>query len=63
LSGGASDPRAISSEGHRRQFEDFVTAIRENRPPRIDGAEARSAVAIITAIYRSAREQRSVIVG
>jgi UDP-N-acetyl-2-amino-2-deoxyglucuronate dehydrogenase len=62
LSGGASDPRAINSEGHRRQFEDFVAAIREDRPPRIDGAEARSAVAIITAIYRSSREHRVVTV-
>jgi UDP-N-acetyl-2-amino-2-deoxyglucuronate dehydrogenase len=61
-SGGATDPRAINSEGHRRQFEDFVAAIREDRPPRIDGAEARSAVAIITAIYRSAREHRVVTV-
>jgi UDP-N-acetyl-2-amino-2-deoxyglucuronate dehydrogenase len=60
VSGGASDPRAISSEGHRRQFEDFVAAIREDRPPRIDGAEARSAVAVITAIYRSAREHRVI---
>jgi UDP-N-acetyl-2-amino-2-deoxyglucuronate dehydrogenase len=62
LSGGASDPRAISSEGHRRQFEDFVAAIREDRSPRIDGSEARSAVAIITAIYRSAREHQVVTV-
>jgi UDP-N-acetyl-2-amino-2-deoxyglucuronate dehydrogenase len=59
-SGGASDPRAINSEGHRRQFEDFVAAIRDNRPPRIDGAEARSAVAIITAIYNSARQHQVV---
>jgi predicted dehydrogenase len=60
--GGASDPRAIDSEGHRRQFEDFVAAIREDRAPRVDGAEARSAVSIITAIYRSARERRLVAV-
>lgn len=59
-SGGATDPRAINSEGHRRQFEDFVAAIRDNRPPRIDGAEARSAVAIITAIYRSAHDHHVV---
>ncbi|MFH0991210.1 MAG: Gfo/Idh/MocA family oxidoreductase [bacterium] len=62
LSGGATDPRAINSEGHRRQFEDFVSAIRENRLPKIDGAEARAAVAIITAIYRSAQEHRVVSV-
>jgi UDP-N-acetyl-2-amino-2-deoxyglucuronate dehydrogenase len=56
--GGAGDPKAIDSEGHRRQFEDFVGAIRDGRPPRIDGAEGRAAVAIITSIYRSARESR-----
>ena len=61
--GGAGDPRAISSEGHRRQFEDFVGAIRENRPPLCDGAEARAAVAIITSIYRSAREGKAVNLG
>jgi UDP-N-acetyl-2-amino-2-deoxyglucuronate dehydrogenase len=58
--GGAGDPRAIDSEGHRRQFDDFVNAIREGRPPRVDGSEAREAVAIITSIYRSAREGREV---
>ncbi len=58
--GGAGDPKAIDSEGHRRQFEDFVAAIREDRAPRIDGAQARDAVAIITAIYRSAREGKAV---
>jgi UDP-N-acetyl-2-amino-2-deoxyglucuronate dehydrogenase len=59
-SGGATDPKAIDSAGHRRQFEDFVAAIRDDRPPRIDGAEGRASVAIITAIYRSAREQLAV---
>jgi UDP-N-acetyl-2-amino-2-deoxyglucuronate dehydrogenase len=60
MSGGASDPRAINSEGHRRQFQDFVDAIRGNRSPIIDGAEARAAVAVITGIYQSAREGRIV---
>ncbi len=59
-SNGASDARAIGSEGHRQQFDDFVRAIRENRRPAVDGAEARVAVAIITAAYRSARERRIV---
>ncbi len=58
--GGAADAKAIDCEGHRRQFVDFVEAIRTGRPPRIDGAEARHAVAVITAIYRSAREGRRV---
>ncbi len=58
--GGAGDPRAIDSEGHRRQFEDFVAAIRENRPPGVEGAEGRVAVSVITSIYRAAREGRVV---
>jgi len=60
--GGASSPGAINSEGHRHQFADFVSAIREDRPPSIDGAEGRAAVAIISAIYRSAKEQRAIVV-
>jgi UDP-N-acetyl-2-amino-2-deoxyglucuronate dehydrogenase len=59
-SGGATDPRAIDSEGHRQQLQDFVDAVREDRPPRIDGVEAREAVAIISAVYRSARERRPI---
>jgi predicted dehydrogenase len=59
---GATDPRAIDSEGHRQQFEDFVDAVREDRSPRIDGVEARAAVAIISAVYRSARERRPITV-
>ncbi len=61
-SGGASDPRAIDSEGHRVQYVDFLGAIREDRAPRIDGAEARAAVSVITSIYRSARERHPVTV-
>jgi len=60
--GGATDPRAIDSEGHRRQFQDFVAAIRERRAPQIDGSAGRAAVAIVGAIYRSAREGRVVSV-
>jgi len=55
--GGAGDPSAIDFEGHRRQFEDFVGAIRQDRAPFCDGGEARAAVDIITSIYRSARER------
>src|SRR5574338_1140676 len=46
-SGGAADPKAISHEGHRRQLADFVEAIRDNRPPAVDGREGRRAVAVI----------------
>jgi predicted dehydrogenase len=58
--GGAGDPRAISFEGHRLQFEDFVRAIRTGTRPYCGGEDARAAVAIITSIYRAAREGRPV---
>ena len=51
---GASAPGAISFEGHRRQIQDLIDAVHENRPVAIDGHEARKAVALIRAMYRSA---------
>jgi predicted dehydrogenase len=47
---GAADPMVL----------DFIEAIRQRRPPRIEGAEARKSVEIIRAIYRSAAEGRLV---
>jgi UDP-N-acetyl-2-amino-2-deoxyglucuronate dehydrogenase len=58
--GAASDPGAISFEGHRLQLEDMVAAMEEGREPAVTGREARKAVQIILAIYRSARESRMV---
>lgn len=54
-SGGASDPKAISHQGHARQLADFVHAIRTNTAPKVDGREGRKAVAVIGAIYESMR--------
>ena len=53
ISGGASDPKAISFAGHQAQLEDLIAAIKENRQPAIDGAEGRKSVEIILAIYHS----------
>ncbi|RFC47955.1 MAG: putative dehydrogenase [Verrucomicrobia bacterium] len=52
---GANDPKAINFLGHQRNFEDVVQAIREGRSPAVDGTEARKAVALINAMYQSAR--------
>jgi predicted dehydrogenase len=52
---GANDPSAINFTGHQRNFEDVVEAIREGRSPSVDGQEARRAVALICAIYESAK--------
>jgi predicted dehydrogenase len=60
IGGGTSDPKAISTEGHRRLIEDLVGALREKRSPMIPGAEARRAVSLILAIYEAARSGRAV---
>lgn len=61
LGSGAGDPlRDLKHEGHRRQIEDFVHAIADDRPPAVDGREARHSVELIEAIYRSA-ETREVV--
>lgn len=60
---GAADPRAISVENHRRQFADVADAIRTRRPPAVTGEEGRRAIALILAIYESARTGREVVLG
>lgn len=60
MAGAAADPRAAGSEGHRRQFQDVVTAIREGRSPKIPGTEGLRALRLITAIYEAARTGRSL---
>ncbi len=53
---GAADPGAINFEGHRLNFEDALGAIREGREPSINGEEARRSIAVIEALYVSAKE-------
>ena len=58
--GGASDPKAIGFHGHAMLFADVVGALRGGHAPGVSGEEARKSVAIIEAIYTSAREHRPV---
>ena len=60
LGSGASDPKAISTEGHRRQLQDLVDAIRAGRPQLLDGREGCKAVALVNAIYASAESGKPV---
>ncbi|MEM7126871.1 MAG: Gfo/Idh/MocA family oxidoreductase [Chloroflexota bacterium] len=57
---GAADPTAIGFEMHRRQIVDVIEAIRDDRSPRILGAEARKSVELIRAIYHSSQTGYSV---
>ena len=52
---GASAPGAMSHQGHLRQIENFVAAIRTGAPLAVDGPEARRSVALILALYESAK--------
>jgi acyl CoA:acetate/3-ketoacid CoA transferase len=45
------------------QIADFVAAVREGRDPLVDGAEARKALVIVDALYRSAEAGGWVAVG
>ena len=58
--GGASDPRAISYDNHRRQMENLISGIEGDTSHLVDGREGRKAVEIILAIYQSSREGRTV---
>jgi UDP-N-acetyl-2-amino-2-deoxyglucuronate dehydrogenase len=54
----AASATVSDSVPHQRIFEDFIRAIRDNAVPVCDAREARPSVAIIEAIYRSARSGR-----
>ncbi|MFT3704192.1 MAG: Gfo/Idh/MocA family oxidoreductase [Agriterribacter sp.] len=59
--GAASAPSAIPFEMHANNIAAFITALDQGRPFEIDGAEARKAVEIVLAIYRSAKENREYV--
>jgi predicted dehydrogenase len=58
--GGVADPAAITHENHTRNFKAFLDALGSGREFSISGPEARKAVAVILAIYKSASEHRLV---
>jgi UDP-N-acetyl-2-amino-2-deoxyglucuronate dehydrogenase len=59
----AASPTVSDATPHRRILEDFIAAIRGNRAPACDGREGRRSVAVVEALYASAREQRPVTIG
>jgi predicted dehydrogenase len=52
--GGAADPKDISTEYHRRNLAAFLEAIEHNKPFELDGREARKAVELVLRIYADA---------
>jgi predicted dehydrogenase len=60
----ASEPRPAGPavEPYAAQIADFVAAVRERRPPLVDGAEARKALVVVDALYRSAGKREWVTI-
>lgn len=56
----SEEPPNIYGLGHRPLYHDMIQAIREKRPPLVDGGEGRRAVEAVLAIYRSAMEGADV---
>lgn len=61
------DPRfqgkSYYGASHPLVIEDFVAAVREGRPPAVDGREGRKVLEVIFGIYESARTGREVVFG
>jgi predicted dehydrogenase len=55
ISSGAAAPLAITAAGHIAQYQDFAAALREGRPPLVDGHAGRQSMLLLDGIYRSAR--------
>ncbi|HEX3516749.1 MAG TPA: Gfo/Idh/MocA family oxidoreductase [Trebonia sp.] len=58
--GGGDAVRAAAAplhidDAHRAQYLDFLAAVRDNRPPLVTTADGRRALALVLAIYESAR--------
>jgi len=60
---GASDPLAISYEGHTRNIGAFLDSLDKGEAPAIDGPQARVAVEIIQGMYESAATGKAVSFG
>lgn len=60
LRSSACVPENFSSEFHRRQLDDFVAALEEDREPLLSIREGRAPVELILAIYRSSKSGQTI---
>jgi predicted dehydrogenase len=58
--GGGADPMAFSHQRHCAVIADFVDAVRNNREPLIQAADALEVQVIIEAMITSSRERRTI---
>jgi predicted dehydrogenase len=59
----SNSPVVSDVRGHQRIIEDFVNSIETGRRPVCDGEEGRRSLAVVEAIYRSARVHDAVACG
>ncbi len=57
---GASDPMAINTVLHERQWADFINGLENNRDYRVDGLKARRSLELIRGIYKSSKTNEIV---
>lgn len=57
---GTTDPMAIGTQNHERIVADFVEAVKHDREPMIPAASARLSVELILAVYKSAKEGKTI---
>lgn len=55
------NPMGMSFENHRRQLEDFLKAIEEDRKPLIDGEQGLESVRLVESIYASVKTGKPVV--
>ncbi len=56
----AVDPPTVYGYSHREQIIEMLDAVRENRRPSTHGREARRSLALVSALYESARTRREI---
>ena len=56
----SSVPTNFGIEGHKKQIEDFIQAVRKGRAPIVDERAGRMAVDLVLAIYESSRTGKTV---
>jgi len=59
--GAGAAPTGIKHEGHVRLVADLVAAVRDRRAPIVPGEEGRKSLALVLAVYQSAREGRPIV--
>ena len=63
LTGFGSSTATTESRGHERQYQDLVSAIRDQRPPALTVDGARAAIEVIEAAHKSNRRHGTVHLG